>query len=460
VILAASLLLVPQFVAAADLGSEIQDMKQRLEAMESQLQTQSAELTDARAMVAAQQTQLDETQTLVNDEREATSALSSFLESTDISGFVAAGWNRTDPNTDDNNGGLRDEHSAFNLDQAWITLNKPATADSRAGFNLELQMGEMAMSAGQGGQPVGSDNIGVYAASVSYLAPLGNGLLVDGGILSTALGAEVEAQNGNWQIRRGLVWSIQPVTNTGLTLTYGINDNISVMMGVLNDAFAREPDNGGDCAVANSAGPGCPGNANSTLGLTSQVAYSQDKFGVRVGFNYGGGAGSAGNACNAFANSVGIAVNCNAAIAAVAPNTARSGILDVVATVDPIENLSLWFNYDYTYTDVDNAVTNVTEEVFSMNAFAFAGRYAVMDTTGISFRFEYLSLGIGNALVVPDEDVGTAQTYTVTLDHELTAGLTAKFEYSHVTVDPDDVQYPTELDLGDNQIRLQMLYEF
>ena len=451
VILAASLLLVPQFVAAADLGSEIQDMKQRLEAMESQLQTQSAELTDARAMVAAQQTQIDETQTLVNDEREATSALSSFLESTDISGFVAAGWNRTDLDTKRD----RDSSSSFNLDQAWITINKAATAESRAGFNIELQMGQDTPSSGAGNQ-----RVGLYAASVSYLAPLGNGLLLDGGILSTALGAEVEAQNGNWQIRRGLVWSIQPVTNTGLTLTYGINDNISVMMGVLNDAFAREPDNGGDCAVANSAGPGCPGNANSTLGLTSQVAYSQDKFGVRVGFNYGGGAGSAGNACNAFANSVGIAVNCNAAIAAVAPNTARSGILDVVATVDPIENLSLWFNYDYTYTDVDNAVTNVTEEVFSMNAFAFAGRYAVMDTTGISFRFEYLSLGIGNALVVPDVDVGTAQTYTVTLDHELTAGLTAKFEYSHVTTSPDQVTHPGARDLGNNEIRLQMLYEF
>ena len=129
VVVAASLLLVPQFVAAADLSSEIQDMKQRLEAMESQLQTQSVDLTDARAMVAAQQVQIEQTETLVNDEREATSALSSFLESTDISGFVAAGWNYTDPNTDADN----DETDGFQLDQAWITINKAATAESRAG---------------------------------------------------------------------------------------------------------------------------------------------------------------------------------------------------------------------------------------------------------------------------------------------------------------------------------------
>ncbi|MDG2332855.1 MAG: hypothetical protein P8Q97_01390, partial [Myxococcota bacterium] len=103
VVVAASLLLVPQFVAAADLGSEIQDMKQRLEAMESQIQAQSAELTDARAMVAAQQGQLEQSQAVVNDERDAVSALSSFLESTDISGFVAAGWNYNDPDMGESN---------------------------------------------------------------------------------------------------------------------------------------------------------------------------------------------------------------------------------------------------------------------------------------------------------------------------------------------------------------------
>jgi hypothetical protein len=232
------------------------------------------------------------------------------------------------------------------------------------------------------------------------------------------------------------------------------------MMGVLNDAFARDADNDGPCQGDISDNPaldGCPGSPGSTLGLTSQVAYSQDKFGVKVGFNYGGGGGAAGNICGALLDPITGAGACDTLVNAL-PNTTRSGILDVVVTVDPIENLSLWVNYDYTYTDVD--VANVTSNVFSMNALAFAGRYAVMDTTGISFRFEYLSLGIGDALVVPDEDVGTAQTYTVTLDHELTAGLTAKFEYSHVTVNPDDVQFAGDPNLGDNQIRLQMLYEF
>ena len=327
---AASLLLVPQFVAAADLGSEIQDMKQRLEAMETQLQAQSAELTDARAMVAAQQSQIDHVATVKVDEREAVSALSSFLESTDISGFVAAGWNYTDPNTDVDN----DETNGFNLDQAWISISKAATAESRAGFNIEFEMGALAASSGSNTTP------GLYAASVSYLAPLGNGVMVDAGILSTALGAEVEAQNGNWQITRGAVFDLQPVTNTGVTVTYGLTDNISVMMGALNDPLNTDR-----------------GNASDTTGLTSQVSYSQGNFGLNVGYNYGGTA-----------------------------TNYREGLLDVVATLDVNDNLSAWVNYDYKTAELTNGASTS-----SQNGIAFAARLAVMEGTGISGRFEYVS---------------------------------------------------------------------
>jgi hypothetical protein len=395
VVVAASLLLVPQFVAAADLDVEIQDMKQRLEAMESQIQAQSAELTDARAMVAAQQVQIDQTETLVTDERDAVSALSSFLESTDISGFVAAGWNYADTNTDDNVDGT----SSFNLDQAWITMNKASTADSRAGFNLELQMGEMALET-QGGVP-NSTSVGLYAASVSYLAPVGSGLLIDAGILATALGAEVEAQNGNWQISRGAVFALQPITNTGATASYGLTDNISVMVGVLNDPFASDRN-----------------NTDGSLGLTSQVSYSQDNFGLNVGYNYG-----SSDAVDE-----------------------RNGILDIVATLDVNDNISAWVNYDY--------VTNETAagaDGPSTQGLAVAGRVGVMDGTGISGRFEYVSTSSGT-----DVETDKQTTYTVTVDHALTAGLTGKFEYRYNDV---DLAGGVAGNPG-NEIAVQLLYQF
>jgi hypothetical protein len=361
--------------------------------MESQLQTQSADLTDARAMVAAQQVQIDQTETLVNDEREATSALSSFLESTDISGFVAAGWNYVDVNTDVDN----DETDGFSLDQAWITINKAATAESRAGFNIEFEMGQLAATAGSNTAP------GLYAASLSYLAPVGNGLMVDAGILSTALGAEVEAQNGNWQISRGAVFDLQPVTNTGVTATYNLTDNISVMAGALNNALRTDRN-----------------NLNDTLGLTSQVSYSQDKFGLNVGYNYGSG-GFNGDY--------------------------REGLLDVVATLDLTDNLSVWANYDYYSREGTNGGATA-----STNGVAIAGRLGVMEGTGISGRFEYVSGDgyDGGGLVVADQDL---MTYTITVDRAITAGLTGKFEYRY---NSNDLAGGT----SGSVIATQLLYQF
>jgi len=401
---AASLLLVPQFVAAADLGSEIQDMKQRLEAMETQIQAQSAELTDARAMVAAQQVQIEETQTTVSDERDAVSALSSFLESTDISGFVAAGWNYADPNTDvDDEVG---EGSSFNLDQAWITINKAATAESRAGFNIEFEMGRFAATSGSNSTP------GLYAASVSYLAPLGNGLMVDAGILSTALGVEVEAQNGNWQITRGAVFDLQPVTNTGVTATYGLADNISVMMGALNSPIYSDRN-----------------NTNNTTGLTSQVSYSRGNFGLNVGYNYGGTLGDA---------------------PAPDPGNYRESLLDVVVTLDPTENLSVWVNYDYKTAEADEG-----DFKSSQNGIALAGRLAVMENTGISGRFEYVS---GEDAMGAENQ--NTKTYTVTVDRAITAGLTGKFEYRYNSNDYTDAGVAIPGGGGDSVIATQLLYQF
>ncbi|MEO2161150.1 MAG: outer membrane beta-barrel protein, partial [bacterium] len=240
---------------------------------------------------------------------------------------------------------------------------------------------------------------GLYAASVSYLAPVGNGLLVDAGILATALGAEVEAQNGNWQITRGAVFDLQPVTNTGVTVTYGLTDTVSVMMGALNDPLATDRNNG-----------------SNTMGLTSQVSYSQDNFGLNVGYNYGGGG---------FGNDY------------------RAGLLDVVATLDVSDNLSVWVNYDYATQEATNGASNSSQQ-----GIAIAGRLGVMDGTGISGRFEYVG---------SDDDTGTqidnVKTYTVTVDRAITAGLTGKFEYRY---NSNGMPGGTSA----NIIATQLLYEF
>jgi predicted porin len=159
-------------------------------------------------------------------------------------------------------------------------------------------------------------------------------------------------------------------------------------------------------------------------------------LGLNVGFNYGGGSGAIGAFCEKV---VGIGnPDCDDS------QIHRSGIIDVVATLDPTENLSVWANYDYSYSDTKAA------DLFSIQAIALAGRLAVMDGTGLSGRFEYVdvSMDAGGG--------GDAQTYTVTVDHELTAGLNAKFEYAYETLSVDG----TPGDASASVINAQLLYEF
>ncbi|MCH2187348.1 outer membrane beta-barrel protein, partial [Myxococcota bacterium] len=226
VIAAASMLLVVPFATAADLESEIADMKQRMEAMEDQLQAQNDELTQAQATVK-EQTALIENSGL--EEREDVSALSKFIEGVDFSAWVAASYNYnfagsgpgsfSPPNL---NYGYDWSSNTFQLDQAWISIDKAPTEESRGGFHMDLQAGALTQTDGYNGGISIAPNVGIYSAYVSYLAPLFNGVQIDAGIMPTIIGWEVEQQNANWNITRGATWSMQPVTNTGVLVTVPI----------------------------------------------------------------------------------------------------------------------------------------------------------------------------------------------------------------------------------------------
>ena len=242
VIAAASMLLVVPFATAADLEAEIADMKQRMEAMEDQLQAQNDELTQAQATVK-EQTALIETSGL--EEREDVSALSKFIEGVDFSAWVAASYNYNFAgsgglNTPTNlNYGYDWSSNTFQLDQAWISIDKAPTEESRGGLHMDPQAGALTQTDGYNGTNGISiaPNVGIYSAYVSYLAPLFNGVQIDAGIMPTIIGWEVEQQNANWNITRGATWSMQPVTNTGVLVTVPIG-NFTVQMGALNEPVA------------------------------------------------------------------------------------------------------------------------------------------------------------------------------------------------------------------------------
>jgi hypothetical protein len=411
-------------------------MKQRMERMEDQLQAQNDQLASAEATVKAQQ-EVIETAAL-EDERGVKSALSTFLEQTEFSSWVAASYNYNFTGPDDlavaaggfNQGAVPGywypyygNANTFQLDQVWFSMDKSPTEESRAGAHIDIVMGQ-ASSAG-GMTPV------VYSAYVSWLAPLLGGIQFDFGKLPTWLGAEVEQTVDNFNVTRGLVWSMQPVTNTGLTAVWDIGESgFALKAGVLNNPIS-DPN----------------WDDNAAKAVTSQVAYSADKFSVSAGYNWGreGNWGAPGGSDGNINDS--------------------TGLLDVLLTADPVETLSVWINYDYRMENNKLLAAPTINSKVNIQGIAVAGRLAVLKTTGIAMRFEYMNW--------KQEVLGFTTTsfdaieLTTTFDYAVTDNLTAKAEVRWDNTDPGNFLNPGGAAYSffppkENQVALllQMYYQF
>jgi len=463
---AAGLLLVPAFATAGDIETDLADMKQRMEAMEDQLRAQKDDLAAAEATVEKQNDVIEQAGLV---ERDEVSALSSFIEATDFSAFVAASYNynfrgtadgppdNATPGTQGNafNAGVGGgpgggpisaigvwypqhlNNNTFQLDQAWIAIDKAPTDESRGGAHIDIAAGNGLFTNGAAAAVGG---VVLYSAYASYLAPLGPGIQIDGGIMPTILGMEVEQTNGNWNITRGITWGLQPVTSTGFLTTTEIMDGFTVQIGMLNDPIA----------AANV-------DANVAKALTSKISYSAEKFGISAGVNWGRSA---------------VGLNGN-------PNQSQ-GLFDVILTVDPLDNLSMYINYDFRFEQNRLASYPNPATSFALNtqAIAIAGRLGILDSTGIALRYEYVHsvdqtpAGAGNGGYVNTQIGGRlatntldAQSVTGTIDHALTDNLTAKFEVRYDNTDPgvflhkDGTTTPFSYE-GQTVALVQLMYEF
>ena len=196
-----------------------------------------------------------------------------------------------------------------------------------------------------------SDNsFELFTAYVSYLAPIGNGLMFQGGKLPTLIGAEVVNTTQNMNITRGLLWGLQPVNLTGLTVGTDIGMGFSATVGVLNDAF----DSG---SVDN----------NLDKSVTGQVKWESDMVTASVGANWG--------TDNGFGPL----------------NTGSStGILDAIVNVKPTDNIEIWGNYDFLWNHTRQSAGGSEPYI---HGFAVAGRIGLTDSTGVAARGEYTGYG-------------------------------------------------------------------
>jgi hypothetical protein len=353
----ASVFLVAQMAAADQVQEQLRLMEQRMAEMEDRLQATSDELRSAKATVDEQQGLLSSAGLVENaDEEEGLrSRVGNFLEMVDISGVVAASYNYRFIDHGDNNlaggnvGYFRHPNSdTFAIDQVWFTVDKAPTEESRGGMHAEFVWGQTAASQG------GSSTSGLlYTGYASYLAPIGNGVQIDAGKLATPLGAEVLQTNQNFNITQGLVFGLQPVTHVGVSAATDLADGVGFIFGVVNEVYSQTSI-----------------STDQDKAYYGQVSFGGDKWGLNVGGIVGRDSGLTNNNGTS---------GCNGA------DVCNTSVVDVVMSVDPSDNLSMWLNFDWARSFGENALAK--GDAYGIAA---AGRIALTDVMGYATRVEYV----------------------------------------------------------------------
>jgi hypothetical protein len=173
----------------------------------------------------------------------------SFFRQTELSGFVDAyyGYNFNTPSA--GQAQLRNfdiQHNSFSLNLAELALEKKPTADSRAGFRVDLDYGPAATEV-HAAEPGGTQTFqNILQAYASYLAPIGHGLQFDVGKFVTPMGYEGIKTRDNWNYSRSLLFTLaEPYYHAGVRVNYSINDHVSLSAHLVNGWNNVVDNNGG-----------------------------------------------------------------------------------------------------------------------------------------------------------------------------------------------------------------------
>ena len=414
---AASLLAVPA-VAADDVDAQLAEMKELVKGLQDKVNAQAEQLDQ-------QGKELKEAQRVVRaDEPQSKSALSSFLDSIEVDGGVAASYNfNFNQPTDNsgfgttNNGGFggtfgqnsgqsgfympgHGDANSFQVDQVWFGIGKPATAESRGGFRFDIFFGAVASTYAQsiGDRRENGDSTADYAidqAYVEYLAPVAD-IDFKLGKFATPVGAEVAKQWSNFNITRGIVYSmLQPVNHMGILAT--------VPLGSMGEFGAGLVNSGGSTISAPDDG--------SEKSYLATLKLGDNRANIRGTFVYG----SEPTIVENFSTAPGHSGN-------------QVGLVDATAWFNPSDKVSLWANYDYLFVD---------QTGYYANGVAVAGRVQILQDLGWSVRGEYVrenhSPGHGQLIFTEGGPAGAHDvdtwSVTTTADYALTDHLKLRSEF-------------------------------
>jgi hypothetical protein len=393
---------------AADVDEKLEAMEQRLNQLEQRLDATTDELVEARETVEEQQ-QVIERAGLAEEQADK-SGISEFLEKTEFNGWASASY--TYNFYGDNNDGIRGQNAGatggflpfhqdsnrFALNQLWFAMNKGVDEESRAGFHADLLFGQDAEVLGGSGGSLfrfdssgGNDGIEVFTGYVSYLIPYAE-VQIDAGEYATLLGGEVVQAPNNFNITRGILWSLQPVTHTGVLGTYKFDNGLGMKLGFVNDGFTdinRDSDN--------------------DKGITWQIAYADETFSAALSGIHGSPAFSPADGYRP-------------------DETDRQNMIDILLSANVSENLAWWINFDWGSrrdTDEGDADSFTENDYYGV---AIAGRLGITDALGQAFRVEYALEDDGYFGIANSDGESSLWSFTATTDYALTDHLKVRGE--------------------------------
>jgi len=246
------------------------------------------------------------------------------------------------------------DSDTFKLDVAELDVQRAVSSAGDVGFRVDLTFGSISKVTAASGlfrdENGEAGDLDIHQAFLSYIAPAGRGLRFDAGKFTTHLGYEViegyDGFNDNQSHSFLFGWA-QPVTHTGLRVSYPFSGAVSAQVLLVN---------GWDNAVDNNTGK----SVGAQLALTPSPRAS-------LMLNYLGGPEQSGT------------------------NASLRHAFDVVAIGKPGTALTLALNYDYGRESrvaiAETAGGGVRDA--SWQGIAGYGRYACSDRVALTLRGEW-----------------------------------------------------------------------
>ena len=290
------------------------------------------------------------------------------------------------------------DHNSFVLDLFQLQISR-APGEDGVGFVTKVDFGKLAERLGtdwdgdgtSGNVAEEQNSVDLQEAYITYNFPGLPDLQIKAGKFATHIGAEAIEPWNNPNVSRSLTFSWgNPFTHVGATASYAIGSQASIMVGIVN---------GWDNVVDSNDGKTFIGS----IGLTPV-----EQFSFAINGIYGAEQPDRGDS--------------------------KRGMIDLVATIKPVDNFAIILNYDYGQ-ESDLGVGGDAE----WNAFSGILAYDLVDVlpvpVGFALRGEYFDDSDGIRLPTPGGagfgDYQNAWEVTTTFKVVLAEGLMFRTEYRY-----------------------------